>query len=438
MLPVITIVGRPNVGKSTLFNRLTRTRDALVADMPGLTRDRQYGFGVIGDRPYHIVDTGGIEEPDDPAMAKHTDEQVQQAIDESDYLLFMVDAKDGLTAADESIAARLRHHKNLAVVVNKVDRKDADVASSEFHQLGLGEPQPISSESGRGVETLIQEILNQFPNTEEEFDREAGIKIAIVGRPNVGKSTLINRMLGEERVVVFDRPGTTRDSVFIPFERRDQKYTLIDTAGVRRKAKIDDAIEKFSVIKTLRAIDCAHVVLMVLDARAGVTDQDLRLLGMILKAGKALVITINKWDEMEDYDRMRVKEAVEERLQFVDFARRYFISALHGTGVGKLYHSIHEAYASLTMEITTPDLTKLLNKAITVHQPPLAGGRRVKLRFAHIGGRNPLRIVIHGKQTKALPNSYKRYLVNFFRKAFHMVGVPLILQFKSDANPYTK
>ncbi len=437
MLPIFTIIGRPNVGKSTLFNVLTKTRDALVADLPGLTRDRQYGEGLVGDRPYLVVDTGGVMQTEDPVMAQLTEEQVQQAIDEGDVLLFMVDAKAGLTATDQEFAKRLRiHHDKVVLVVNKVDREEAATACSDFYSLGFGELYAISATQGRGIDTMISELLTRFPEAVEEEAVESGIAIAVVGRPNVGKSTLINRMLGEERVIVYDQAGTTRDSIYIPFERRGEKYTLIDTAGVRRRAKITETIEKFSMIKTLQAMDKAHVVILIMDARDSITEQDLRLLGMVLKMGKALIIAINKWDGMDEYDREQVKQAIDRRFNFVSFARRYFISALHGTGVGKLYHAIDEAYVCATKQLSTSKLTKVLEKAVADHQPPLVRGRRVRLRYAHLGGHHPMLIVIHGKQTESLPQSYQRYLANYFRKAFNLVGIPLQIRFKSDVNPY--
>jgi len=439
MLPVITIVGRPNVGKSTLFNHLTNTRDALVVDVPGVTRDRQYGEGVVGDRPYLIVDTGGIEEPDDPTMARLTDEQVMLAIDEADVILFMVDAKAGLVASDEVIAERLRRfQKKVILLVNKADRESAAIVCSEFHAMGFSEPHAVSAKSGRGIEAVVLEALTGLPKNEapEPEDIEDSIRIAVVGRPNVGKSTLINRMLGEDRLVVLDRPGTTRDSIYVPFVHRDQRYTLIDTAGVRRRRKITDTVEKFSMIKTLQAMKAAHVVIIVVDAQDSLGEQDMRLLGMVVDMGKALVLAFNKWDGMDDYDKSQFKDAVDRKLLFVDYARRYFISALHGTGVGKLYHAIDEAYTSTTKEISTSQLTNALEKAVQSHQPPLVKGRRVKMRYAHIGSHDPLMIVVHGKQTASLPGSYQRYLSNFFRKTFKLLGIPVLVKLKSDENPY--
>ena len=437
MLPVITIVGRPNVGKSTLFNLLTQSRDALVVDVPGVTRDRQYGEGKLGGRPYFVVDTGGIEESDDPEMAKLTDEQVLMAVEEADVIFFMVDAKAGLVPSDEIIAERLRRYqKKVVVLVNKVDRDSAAVVCSEFHGLGFAEPVAIAAKQGRGVEALIQETLSSFPDIEVTPQMEEGIRIAVVGRPNVGKSTLINRMIGEDRLVVFDRPGTTRDTIKVSHEHRDKKYVLMDTAGVRRRRKITDTVEKFSMIKTMQAMKVAQVVVVVVNAQEGLSEQDRRLLGIVNELGKALVIAFNKWDGMDEYDREQFKEAVERKLLFVDYARRYTISALHGTGVGKLYHAIDEAYESIMKEIATPLLTKALEKAVETHQPPLVKGRRVKLRYAHIGGHDPLVIVVHGKQTMSLPGSYKSYLSNYFRKAFDLRSIPVLIKFKNDENPY--
>lgn len=440
IIPVFAIVGRPNVGKSTLFNYLTKTRNALVADMPGVTRDRQYGDGRVGDRSYIVVDTGGLAEPDDPEMTSMTDEQVEQAIAEADVLLFMVDAKDGRTPADEAIAQRLRAHSGKVVlIVNKSDRVDAGIACADFYQFGLDEPVAISATHGRGIQALMSDLLADFPMPEEsdepgpDSDR---ISIAVLGRPNVGKSTLINRILGEERVVVLDRPGTTRDSVFIPFERQGAKYTLIDTAGVRRRARVDNAIEKFSIIKTMQALALSHVIIVIIDGHEGLTDQDVRLIGKVAEKGKALIIAVNKWDGLDNDARMKIKSDVDRRLPFVNYARRYFISALHGTGVGDLYHAIDEAYQSGAKEISTNELTRVLMQALEDHQPPLVRGRRIKLRYAHVVKHHPLVIVIHGKQTNDLPGSYKKYLSSYIRKSFKLTGIPVVLQFRKDDNPF--
>ncbi len=438
MLPVIALVGRPNVGKSTLFNRLTRTRDALVADMPGLTRDRQYGIGKMGAFPYVLVDTGGIsgqEEGVDPLMEK----QVRLAIGEADHVLFLADARDGCTPGDLAIIDSLRRlDKPATLVVNKSDGMDTDVARVEFHGLGLGEPIPIAASQGRGVKSLIDQVLETLPEPDQTLldEAESGIKIAVVGRPNVGKSTLVNRLLGEERVVAFDQPGTTRDSIFIPFERDGRKYTLIDTAGVRRRARVSEAVEKFSVIKTLQAIDSANVVVLVLDAREGVTEQDATLAGHIIESGRALVVAVNKWDGMSTHERDQVKAGLQRKLPFLDFAAWRFISALHGSGVGNLPGLVDEAYQNAMRDLSTPELTRLLEQAVFDHQPPLVRGRRVKLRYAHQGGKNPPVVVVHGNQTESLPDSYKRYLINTLRQALRIRGTPIRLELKTGENPY--
>ncbi len=438
MLPIIAIVGRPNVGKSTLFNRLTQSRQALVADTPGVTRDRLYGEGQIDGETFIVIDTAGLghgEEKIDQLVVK----QSWAAIREADAVLFVTDVRAGVTAKDHDLVSELRSAaKTVYLVVNKCEGLDPEIACNEFYQLGFGEPHAISSAHGTGVTELMREILKNLPQSENKNETEInnGIQVAIVGKPNVGKSTLINRMLGEERVIVYDMPGTTRDSIFIPFERQGQKYTLIDTAGVRRRSKIEDVVEKFSVVKTLQAIAAAQVVVMVLDAREGVTDQDLRLLGFILEAGKALVIAINKWDGLTLDQRERNKQELDRRLTFVDFAKIYFISALHGTSVGDLFPAIQQAYESATRKLTTHELTTILQAAVYGHQPPAVHGRAIKLRYAHPGGHNPPVIVIHGKQTQHLPNSYLRYLANFFREKLKLVGTPVKIAVKSDANPY--
>jgi GTP-binding protein len=440
MLPVIALLGRPNVGKSTLFNRLTHSRDALVADFPGLTRDRQYGIGRVGPGPYVVVDTGGLTagpEGIEGVMAR----QVARAIEEADHLLFLVDARDGCTAADLDIADRLRRTgKALTLVVNKTDHADPALVTAEFHTLGLGEPRPISATHGRGVAALIDRVFAALPEggatPEAAGPPEAGTRVAVVGRPNAGKSTLINRLIGEERLVTFDAPGTTRDSIFVPFERDARHYTLIDTAGVRRRARVQDAIEKFSVIKTLQAIDACHVVILVLDAAQGIGEQDATLAGHILESGRALVVAINKWDGRTPEERARVRGDFERKLGFLDFAAVHSISALHGSGVGLLLEEVDRAYANATRALPTPVLTRVLEAAVTEHQPPLVRGRRIKLRYAHQGGRNPPIIVIHGNQTEALPETYRRYLINRFRKALDLAGTPLRLELRTGANPF--
>ena len=440
MIPTITIIGRPNVGKSTLFNVLTRSRDALVVDQPGVTRDRQYGLAQYdtaeGERQFWVIDTGGIAETDDEIMATLTEKQVDEAIKESDKIIFLVDAKEGLTTSDELIAKKLRPYLDkTTLVVNKADRVEAELAASEFFALGFKEPSVIAAAHKRGINQLVEHICEDFPE-QEALDDAAGIPIAIIGRPNVGKSTLVNCMLGEERVIVLDRPGTTRDSIYIPFERRGQNYTLIDTAGVRRRSKIDDTIEQFSVIKTIQAIESAAVVLMVLDARETVSEQDLKLIGNVLHRGRALVILFNKWDGMDEYDKDQFKAMADRRLDFIPYIRRYFISALHGTNVGDIYRAIHEAYKASQFNLPTSELTKVLEQAVQRHQPPLVKGRRVKPRYAHVGGHNPLLIVVHGKQVQKLPGSYKKYLENFLRKKYDLIGIPIAVKFRNDENPY--
>lgn len=439
MTPVIALVGRPNVGKSTLFNRLTRSRDALVADFPGLTRDRKYGNGRLGDKPFTVIDTGGIsgdEEGIDAAMA----EQSLAAIDEADIVLFLVDARAGLNVADEAIANHLRvNQKKTWLVVNKTDGLEEHSAMADFWQLGLGDPWPIAAAHGRNVSRLIEEVLSPFPEQPDDEAvpaRDDGIRIGVIGRPNVGKSTLVNRLLGEERVVVFDEAGTTRDAIEIPFERRGRPYVLVDTAGIRRRKNVREIAEKFSIIKTLEAIKECHVAIMVLDARSGLVEQDLHLLDYVLSSGRALVLAVNKWDGLESEQKEKMRAEVKRRLGFADYADLHFISALHGTGVGDLYPSIERAFASSTTRWSTNRLTTILQDAVGEHQPPLVRGRRIKLRMAHQGGANPPIIVVHGNQTESLPEAYKRYLTNTFRKVLKVRGTPIRFEFRSGHNPY--
>ncbi len=473
-LPVVALVGRPNVGKSTLFNRLTRTRDALVADFPGLTRDRKYGHANAAGYDFLVIDTGGIDGSEEGVEEKMA-EQSLAAIEEADIVLFLVDARAGLMPADIGIAQYLRQRKNKTtiLVANKIDGIDADAHCGEFYELGLGEMAQIAASQGRGVNNLIEsllaplveknaeeseeaehteddewsqdfdvaneedaQLLDEALAEEQEEEGEKNIKIAIVGRPNVGKSTLTNRILGEDRVVVYDLPGTTRDSIYIPMERDGQHYTIIDTAGVRKRGKVHLAVEKFSVIKTLQAIQDANVCLLTIDAREGISDQDLSLLGFILNAGKSLVIVVNKWDGLDQDIKDQVKNELDRRLGFIDFARIHFISALHGSGVGNLFKSIQEAYACATQKMTTSLLTRILQMALDEHQPPLANGRRIKLKYAHPGGYNPPIIVIHGNQMDKLPESYKRYLSNYYRKSLNIIGSPIRLLFQEGDNPF--
>lgn len=437
MLPVVAIVGRPNVGKSTLFNRLTHTRDALVSDFPGMTRDRQYGEAIIDDHRFIIIDTGGMTD-DDNDIDKLTKNQAIQAIEEADQVLFIVDGRAGITPADQEIARQLRPlSQTITLVVNKAEGLESDIVVADFYRLGFGTPHAISSAHGSGIDELIEALFGRYEETTLEEDQSvAGIKLAIVGRPNVGKSTLTNRMLGEERVIVYDQPGTTRDSIFIPLERRGKHYTLIDTAGIRRRGKIFETTEKFSVVKTLQAIDASNVVLFVVDAREGVTDQDLRLLGFVLESGKAIVLAINKWDGMSEEDREKTRTTIDRRLNFLSFVRIHYISALHGSGVGKLFDSIEEAYKSASKKISTSQLTKILLETVESHNPPLVNGRRIKLRYAHSGGHNPPIIVIHGNQLDSLPDSYRKYLANSFQTRLKLTGTPVKIEVKNSENPF--
>ncbi|MCW9012932.1 MAG: ribosome biogenesis GTPase Der [Gammaproteobacteria bacterium] len=438
MLPVIALVGRPNVGKSTLFNVLTRTRDALVANFPGLTRDRKYGHGLYQTRPYIVIDTGGLS-----GESEELDERMAQqtllAIEEANIVLFLVDARDGLTAADEGIARQIRKMgKTVHLVINKIDGMDLTKAEADFYTLGFSDICSISASHGRGVKNLVDALLGEWQDWDDLVeDKASGIRVAVVGKPNVGKSTLINRITGEERVVVMDMPGTTRDSIFVPFEHNGKRYTLIDTAGVRRRKKVKETVEKFSVIKTLQAIDQSNVAVLMIDARESISDQDLHLLSYIVDAGKALVIAINKWDGLDDYEKRQIRESLEQRLDFIQYAEIFFISALHGSNVGLLYKAIDKAYNSATKKLSTPELTRILDKATSSHQLPLVRGRRIKLRYAHQGGQNPPVIVIHGNQTDLIPASYKRYLMNFFIDALKLKGTPMRLEFKTGDNPFS-
>ena len=440
MVPVIALVGRPNVGKSTLFNRLTKSRDAIVADVAGLTRDRQYGEAVWQGKPYIVVDTGGIT-GDEQGLDLMMAGQSLQAIEEADAVLFLVDARAGRTAGDEQIAEHLRkRNKHTYLIANKIDGADPDAILGEFANLGLGQPLGIAAAHGRNINPMLDAVLNdeslQVTGEEGRVVEPIGTKIAIIGRPNVGKSTLVNRMLGEDRVVVFDQAGTTRDSIYIPYERFEKPYTLIDTTGVRRRGKVFEAIEKFSVIKTLQAIQDANVVIFVVDAREGIVEQDLHLLGFVLEAGRALVIAVNKWDGMKQEEKEYVKTELERRLIFAQFADIHFISALHGSGVGLLYKSVDQAYQAAMTKIPTRRMTEILEDAVSEHQPPMVNGRRIKLRYAHLGGSNPPIIVVHGNQVDAVPRSYTRYLENTFRKVLKLTGTPIRVEYKGSDNPY--
>ena len=437
MLPAIALVGRPNVGKSTLFNQLTRSRDALVADYSGLTRDRRYGEGRVGDQAFIVIDTGGVTGDEvgiDAAMAA----QSQQAIDEADVVLLLVDAREGLNPVDEFLARDLRQRgAEFHLVVNKVDGRDADVAQSEFHALGLPSVFPVAATHGRGVRAMMEAVRAPFSATVRDcaVDDER-TRVAVVGRPNVGKSTLVNRILGEDRVVVFDQPGTTRDSIYIDFERRGRSYTLIDTAGIRRRKNVRETVEKFSIVKTLRAIDDAHVVTLLIDGGEGLVDQDLHLLGHCVEAGRALVLAVNKWDGLGEDQKDWIRRELDRRLRFVDYADTHFISALHGSGVGKLFGSIDAAFEAAMQDMGTSRLTRLLEDAVAQHPPPMVNGRRIKLRYAHAGGRNPPRVIVHGNQVDRVPDSYRRYLAKIFSRELELTGTPLRVEFRGSDNPY--
>ncbi len=472
MKPTIALVGRPNVGKSTLFNKLTRTQDALVADMPGLTRDRQYGDGKVGGWPYLLVDTGGLSGAPDSLDAAMAD-QTLSAVREADLVVFLVDGRAGLVSVDEEIADILRRQaRHVVLCVNKIDGIGEDKAQLDFHQLGFDTMVPIAASHNRGVQQLVEELADHFQIPQDERiepSRKRGsrknrnkaaegeaangepgqeygpgyqpaeqsdIRITFVGRPNVGKSTLINRLLGEDRVIAYDQPGTTRDSVAVPFERAGREYTLIDTAGVRRRGKVSEKVEIFSIIKTLQSIDKSNVCVMLLDASEGITDQDLSLLGYVIDKGRALIVAVNKWDSLSSEEREAFREDLERRVEFLKFTRIHFISALQGSGVGDLFKSINKAYASAFVDLSTPNLTRMLEVVTTQHQPPMVNGRRIKLRYAHQGGQNPPIIVIHGKQALKVPQSYQRYLMNHFTKALKLFGTPLRIEFRQDDNPF--
>lgn len=438
MLPTIAIIGRPNVGKSTLFNALTLTRNALVANQPGLTRDRQVGLGRLGDRQYWLVDTGGLSDEGDEMTEKVT-EQALLAVKAADSVLFIVDARSGLTPVDEMIAQQLRTlNTPVHLVINKTENLQTTLVTAEFYELGFAHVHAISAAHKQGLSPLISTVLAQLTefSVEMPLEETQGIKIAIVGRPNVGKSTLVNRILGEERVIAYDEPGTTRDSIAIPFTRDNQTYTLIDTAGIRRKARVKETIEKFSIIKTLQTIETCHVVILLLDAQAGISDQDAHLLGMVIDSGRSLIITVNKWDGLTPVQREQVRNHLQYKLHFVEYAEIHFISAKHGTGVGHLLTAVQTAYQAAHCQIATSTLNQMLENWITAHPPPHVHGRRIKLRYIHQGGENPPLFVIHGNLVEEMPDSYKRYLMNCLRETFQLTGTPIRLVCKQGDNPF--
>lgn len=447
MTPVIAIVGRPNVGKSTLFNYLTRSRDALVADQPGVTRDRQYGEGSFDDVLFIAIDTGGIENKNTKTsnLQALMLEQTAKALEEANIIFWVVDARSGLTPEDRFIADHLRilkksvsPEKLVYLLINKSDGMTRDEANADFYELGWQHMFLIAATQGIGISEVLQTALAGYASTAVKEEEQPGIKVAIIGRPNAGKSTLVNRILGEERVLVYDAPGTTRDSIFIPIRRRGKDYVIIDTAGVRRRRSIKQELEKFSVVKTLQAITESNVVVFVIDAKEGIENQDLHLLGYVLEAGKALVIAVNKWDGLPEAERAQVRKELNRRLTFVSYARVHYISAKYGSGLKEVFASVNEAYLSATRKLSTPKLTEILERAVQSHQPPLVQNRRIKLRYAHPGGTNPPVVVIHGNQTQSVPGSYKRYLANYYREALHLVGTPLVIVLKSGVNPFQK
>jgi GTP-binding protein len=438
MLPAVALVGRPNVGKSTLFNRLTATRDALVADHPGLTRDRRYGVGRAAGRKFIVVDTGGLAAADTTAITALVAEQVDIAIEEADAVVLVVDHKNGLTAEDARIAERLRREsKPVVIAVNKAEGVPGELAEAEFHALGLGAPVGISATHGHGVDTLLEAALASFPAGDEELvDDERGPKVAVIGRPNVGKSTLINRLLGENRLITSPEPGTTRDSIHVPCERDGQQFVLIDTAGIRRRARIEETVEKFSVVQSLKAIEEAGAVIAVIDARENVTDQDVHLVGLAAERGRALAIAVNKWDGLSGHERRLIEREVERKLDFVPYASLHYVSALHGSGIAELVKAALVAYRNAGAELATPRLTRVLEDALQANPPPLVRGRQVRLRYAHQGGRYPPLIVVHGNQAQRLPDHYKRYLENSFREALKLKGTPVRVELRTGDNPF--
>jgi GTP-binding protein len=444
MLPTVALVGRPNVGKSTLFNRLTRTRDALVADFPGLTRDRQYGRGQMGERPYFVIDTGGFEPVAKGGILAEMARQTRAAIAECDVVVFIVDARAGLNEVDRDIATMLRKSgRPVVLVANKAEGLPVERAVADFHELGLGAPLAISAAHGEGVRDMLEQALAHAPapspapaEEAEAGDGPARIKVAIVGRPNVGKSTLVNALFGAERVIAFDEPGTTRDAIHLDVERGGRPYTLIDTAGLRRRGKVFEAVEKFSVIKTLNAIEEAHVVVLVVDAQDEITEQDAHIAGHVLESGRALVVAVNKWDGLPESNRDEVKREFSRKLAFLAFAATHYVSAREGRGLDALVASVDAAYAAAMAKLSTPRLTRALQQAVERQQPPRSGYSRPKLRYAHQGGMNPPVVVVHGTALGSVPDTYRRYLERFFAEAFQLRGTPLRIQFKTGANPY--
>ena len=444
MKPVIALVGRPNVGKSTLFNRLTRSRDALVADLPGLTRDRHYGEGRMGERPFLVIDTGGFEPVAKEGIMHQMAKQTKQAVAEADVVVFIVDGRQGMTPHDKTITEFLRKAgRPVVLVVNKTEGMKYTAVAADFYELGLGDPLAVSSAHGDGILDMLDEALNlafsRNPQNEDDADPvERGIKLAIVGRPNVGKSTLVNALLGEERVIAFDMPGTTRDSIEIPFERDGKQYTLIDTAGIRRRGKVFEAIEKFSVVKTLQSISEANVVLLLLDAQQDISEQDAHIAGFVLETGRALVVGVNKWDGLQSDRRDEIKIDLERKLNFLSFAKFHFISALKSSGIGPLMKSVNSAYDAAMADLSTPKLTRALIEAVEKQEPRRKGSIRPKLRYAHQGGQNPPIIVIHGNAVEAVGDVYKRYLEKHFRETFSLVGTPLRIELRTGKNPFAK
>ena len=438
MLPTIVLVGRPNVGKSTLFNRLTKSRDALVADLPGLTRDRHYGRGIGASQPYLVIDTGGFEPTAETGILKEMARQTLLAIDEADLVLFLVDARAGLTPEEYTIADKLRKSQRpVLLVVNKTEGMQKAIVSADFYALGLGDPLSISSAHGEGVKDLIELALENFPEPQVEEAQERDTpKIAIVGRPNVGKSTLVNALLGEDRMIAFDEAGTTRDSIYVELAREGKNYTIIDTAGVRKRGRVFEAVEKFSVVKTMQAIENANVAILVVDAQEGITEQDAHVAAYILDAGRALVVAVNKWDGLKEDERDWIKKEIDRKLVFLDFAKFHYISALRKKGLPELFQSVDGAFKAAFAKLPTPQLTRVLSDAVAQHQPPISKGIRPKLRYAHQGGVNPPIVVVHGAHIVGVKDSYKRFLEGVFRKTFQLIGTPLRVQFKQGDNPY--